>query len=230
MANEFVVRKGLIVSGNAYITGSAEATSGFTGSLLGSSSYASVAQTLLGSVTSASFASTASYLNPTPKLEYFGKFLNPDSASYAWWQPSVILDSNDLAPQTRVLIYSSSINGRIKTMTTIPIPSDFGSGATVGIQWKTSATTGNAVWVVEYRSVADGESLDPSTWQSSGSVTGSANGTARYRTTSEVTLIDSDFAANDTVIITVCRERNGTADTLAAEAELVDAYFKYTPR
>lgn len=67
MANEFVARKGLIVSGSTQITGSLRATAGITGSLLGtssvaiSSSYAGTASLLLGSITSASYALTASY-------------------------------------------------------------------------------------------------------------------------------------------------------------------------
>jgi hypothetical protein len=62
--NEFKVKNGLIVDqGGAIITGSLVAPS-ITGSLQGTSSYALVAQTLLGSVVSASYASTASYINP----------------------------------------------------------------------------------------------------------------------------------------------------------------------
>jgi hypothetical protein len=49
--------------GPAVFTGSVSSLNGFTGSLLGTASYATVAQTLLGSVTSASFASTASFVN-----------------------------------------------------------------------------------------------------------------------------------------------------------------------
>jgi hypothetical protein len=61
MPNEFKVKNGLIVDqGGAVITGSLIAPN-ITGSLLGTASYALVAQTLLGSVTSASFATTASY-------------------------------------------------------------------------------------------------------------------------------------------------------------------------
>lgn len=40
MANEFVARKGLIVSGSTQITGSLQATAGITGSLFGTSSWA----------------------------------------------------------------------------------------------------------------------------------------------------------------------------------------------
>jgi hypothetical protein len=63
MAREFIARKGLIVSGSTLISGSIIATS-FTGSLSGSvagtASFATTALNLLGSVTSASFSSTAS--------------------------------------------------------------------------------------------------------------------------------------------------------------------------
>jgi hypothetical protein len=60
MPNEFKVKNGLIVDqGGAVITGSLIAPN-ITGSLLGTASYALVAQTLLGSVVSASYAATAS--------------------------------------------------------------------------------------------------------------------------------------------------------------------------
>jgi len=66
MANEFKVKNGLIVDqGGATITGSVIATGGFTGSLQGTSSWATNALTasfLSGTVTSASYALTASYL------------------------------------------------------------------------------------------------------------------------------------------------------------------------
>ena len=63
MAREFIARKGLIISGSTLAEGNIVATS-FTGSLSGSvagtASFATTALNLLGSVTSASFASTAS--------------------------------------------------------------------------------------------------------------------------------------------------------------------------
>lgn len=54
MANEFIARKGLIVSGSTKITGSLNVSGGITGSLLGTGSWAQ-------NVVSASYASTASY-------------------------------------------------------------------------------------------------------------------------------------------------------------------------
>ena len=76
MPNEFVARNGVIALNNSTVTGSLNVTSGITGSLFGtaswaqnfitssvtSASYSQTASFLLGSVTSASFASTASLL------------------------------------------------------------------------------------------------------------------------------------------------------------------------
>lgn len=66
MANEFVARNGLIAQNNSTITGSLNVTAGITGSLLGTSSFASTASyitssAITGTVTSASYALTASY-------------------------------------------------------------------------------------------------------------------------------------------------------------------------
>jgi len=64
MPNEFVARNGVIALNNSVITGSLNVTSGITGSLFGTASFAQ-------NVTSASFATTASYV------------LNAVSASFA---------------------------------------------------------------------------------------------------------------------------------------------------
>jgi len=56
--------------GPAIFSGSVNSQGGFTGSLQGTASYATVAQTLLGSVTSASYAATASYsLGPIRNIQ-----------------------------------------------------------------------------------------------------------------------------------------------------------------
>jgi len=66
MPNEFVARNGIIALNNSSITGSLGVSGGITGSLLGTASWASNAVTssyVLNAV-SASFASTASFVNP----------------------------------------------------------------------------------------------------------------------------------------------------------------------
>jgi hypothetical protein len=83
MANEFVVRNGLIAQANSQITGSLIVSNGITGSLQGTASYAS--QALSSSfATNANTANTASYV------------LNAVSASYATQALSASFASNAL--------------------------------------------------------------------------------------------------------------------------------------
>ena len=65
---KFYIREGLVVNGDTIITGSITTSVGFTGSfsgsLTGTASYSTTAQSVVGSVTSASYATTASFVNP----------------------------------------------------------------------------------------------------------------------------------------------------------------------
>jgi hypothetical protein len=61
MANEFKIKNGYLSEGNSQITGSLIVSGGITGSLFGTSSYATTASYYGGSVISSSYAVTASY-------------------------------------------------------------------------------------------------------------------------------------------------------------------------
>ena len=80
---KFYIREGLVVNGDTIITGSVTTTVGFTGSfsgsLTGTASYSTTAQSVVGSVTSASFASTASYVTTAQTASYVK---TAQSASY----------------------------------------------------------------------------------------------------------------------------------------------------
>ena len=71
---KFYIREGLVVNGDTIITGSVITSVGFTGSfsgsLTGTASYSTTAQSVVGSVTSASFASTASYVKTAQSASY----------------------------------------------------------------------------------------------------------------------------------------------------------------
>ena len=80
---KFYIREGLVVNGDTIITGSITTSVGFTGSfsgsLTGTASYSTTAQSVVGSVTSASFASTASYVTTAQTASYV---VTAQSASY----------------------------------------------------------------------------------------------------------------------------------------------------
>lgn len=105
MANEFVARNGVIAKDDSIVTGSLIVTAGITGSLFGTSSYALTASLLLGSVVSASYASTASYFggNSTiPALQSRRTGSYTLTATYA----DLTFDANDYSGDITIISHS----------------------------------------------------------------------------------------------------------------------------
>lgn len=156
----------------------------------------------------------------------FGALLNPDTSGSVWWQPSSILDSNDLAPTDQMLIFADT-STLLTASCHFQVPKNYVGTAKVYVRYKTTVTSGNVLWTVDYRAIAAGESGDPSTWQESlaGSATAVA-GTTNLLSDISFTLTDSNLAVDDTVLIRIGRNGAG-ADTAAASLQLVDAIFEY---
>jgi hypothetical protein len=99
--------------------------------------------------------------------------------------------------------------------------------AKIGLRWKTTLTSNDVVWDVDYRSVAVGESADQTTFQESLTVTDTAAGTANWLNDAEVTLTSANLAVDDSIYINISRDGTDGADTMAGSAQLVDAWFEY---
>lgn len=85
MANEFIARNGVIAQDNSVISGSLEVTSGITGSLFGTASYALTASFASQSLSS-SYALTASYaLNASTSPGVGSSVIFTQSASSTTW-------------------------------------------------------------------------------------------------------------------------------------------------
>lgn len=156
----------------------------------------------------------------------FASLLTPDTSGSVFWQPSSILDTNDLAPTSQVLIFADT-STLLTASCTFPVPKNFVGTAKVYVRYKTTVTSGNILWTVDYRAIAAGESGDPSSWQESlaGSATAVA-GTTNLLSDISFTLTSANFAVDDTVLIRIGRNGAG-ADTAAASLQLVDAIFEY---
>ena len=95
MANEFKVKNGLIVDGATTITGSVTATTGFTGSLAGTASYATYALNV--SIDTSSFATTGSNTFKGALLTLYKRSLN----FLMLWKSSAVRYSRGLARSAR---------------------------------------------------------------------------------------------------------------------------------
>lgn len=158
---------------------------------------------------------------------YFGGLLVPHNSGGVYWQPASILDANDLYPSVPVLVFTDS-GTKIGASCMIPVPKNYVGTAKVGVRWKTTATSGDVVWDVDYRSIAANEPGDPSSHQEALTVTDTADVTARDLNDADVTLTSSNLAVDDSLFVTISRDGASGSDTMAASAELLDAWLEYS--
>jgi hypothetical protein len=122
MANEFVAKNGLISQNNSTVSGSLTVTQGITGSLLGTSSYATTASYTF-QVVSSSFASTASYV------------LNAQTASFiatASWATNALTSSYPISVAGSTLYSTSPATSNFSANNSIFLGSSAGSSSTSG--------------------------------------------------------------------------------------------------
>lgn len=107
------------------------------------------------------------------------------------------------------------------------VPHDYVGTPKLGINWGTTATSGDVVWDADLKAIADAESFDPSTDDDAATVTTTAPGTARLRKESLITLTGT-YAAGDEVRGNVGRDLANAADTMAATAYVEGMFFEYS--
>lgn len=157
---------------------------------------------------------------------YFGALLAPDTSGNVWWQPASILDTNDQAPTVPVLVFANTAT-KDKSYAVIAVPKNYVGTPVFGVAWKSTGTSGNVVWNVDYRSIADAETLDPSSWQESLAVTDAVKGTTNQMNDANVSATGSNLAVDDLILVSIARDGTSGSDTLAASAQLYEAYLQY---
>jgi len=156
----------------------------------------------------------------------FGQALVPDTSGSVYWQPASILDTNDKWPTDQVLVFADT-STLLLAYGHVLVPQNYVGTAKIYVIYKTTATSGNTLWTVDYRAVADGESLDQATYQES--LAGAATavpGTTNLRKDISFTLTAANLAAGDVLQVVIGRNGAG-ADTVAASLQLVDAVLEY---
>ena len=176
MANEFVARKGLIVSGSTIMTGSLNVSRGITGSLFGTSSWAS-------NVISASFAQTASAITGSLQIIGMAEFTEGATVSGGLY----ILTTDSTATNKPLILNTST--GQIHT--TASVFATTTGNTFVGNQVITGSLTVSSSAVVELRVIGDTE-LTGSLRVSSAGITGSLFGTSSWASNA----ISSSFATS----------------------------------
>lgn len=137
------------------------------------------------------------------------------------------LNSNDLTP-TFVWVFTDS-GTDLDLRFAIQVPQNYVGTAKIVVLTATTATTGNVAFNAAYNSIANGESFDPAAvTETVGSGSGVAvPATARLLKEISLSLTSTNLAAGDTLLGVIRRQGSNAADTLAASAYLVDAFFEY---
>lgn len=110
------------------------------------------------------------------------------------------------------------------------VPKNYVSAGAFIVVWTSTATSGNVVWDVDYRTV-DGDnttSLDQAGTQESLTVTDAAPGAANRRLEVSLAATAANFAADDMVTAALFRDGSDAADTMAAAAVLFDLLFEFS--
>jgi hypothetical protein len=156
----------------------------------------------------------------------FADLLCPDTSGNVFWQPASILDTNDLYPAWQPLIYTDTAT-HDKAFARFSVPKNYTGNSKIIVRYKTTATSGNALWTVNYTSIAVGETGDPAAAQETLAGTATAVPvTANVLADVPFTLTAANLAADDTILIAIGRNGAG-ADTVAASLQLVDAFLEY---
>lgn len=172
----------------------------------------------------------------TRRLPIFGFATRPDDSGKVWWEPSSILETNDVFDRGWFRIDQDGANNaqvstRVGIYGAFDVPADYdGTAAAIEVRFSSSVTAGDTVLDFDYRAVGgdDTESLDQAGTQES-VTTGAISGpsAAWERKVATLTLTPGNLAPGDTVQFFLVRDGTDAADTKAGATLIESAYVVY---
>jgi hypothetical protein len=160
----------------------------------------------------------------THRLSIFN-CLMPDTSGNDWFEPASITQTNDR--YTQMVLRFKDTATKDTAGFKFSVPNNYVSSPVFEVIWTTTATSGNAIWNVDYSSASKTASLDPSADEENLTVTTAAPGTSQTGVASTMSATAANIAAAD-----VCQGklgRNGAgADTIAADLVVYDLIFQYS--
>ncbi len=124
----------------------------------------------------------------------------------------------------------TALTTRVGITMRVAIPQEFVAAPTFIIVWTSTILTNDVVWDVDYRNVTgnDSESLDQSGEDETLSVTDTAPSAAWERMETSVAATVGNFAAGDTLQVSLFCDGTDGSDTLIGERMLEDFLLQYT--
>lgn len=161
----------------------------------------------------------------THRILLFTNACLPDTSGNVWFEPASLTQTNDRYSQLVARFKDSATKDSLGFR--FVVPANYVGNGKFGVVWTTTATSGNAIWNVDYSSAGRTASLDPSADEEALTVTTAAPASSQTGVLSEMAATAGNFAAAD-----VCQgklSRNGAgSDTIAADLVVYAFYFEYT--
>lgn len=150
----------------------------------------------------------------------------PDASGNAFFEPAAVnFQANDRYPHT-VAVFKDTAT-RVGIGFSFRVPANYVGAPKFKVLWATTATTGDFDCEIDYRAIAAGESVDPSTDQENLAAIGAADAQARECVETELAATAGNFAANDLVVGTLFRD-GADADTIAASVYVLGLMLEYS--
>lgn len=151
----------------------------------------------------------------------------PDTSGNVWFEPAALSQpTNDRYPQM-VLRYKNTAT-KDGAGGNFRVPKNYASAPKFYVLWATTATSGDAIWDLEYTAIAKtAESVDPSADQEGLTVTTAAQGTTQLTSESSVSATAGNFTIDDLVQFKLSRD-GASADTIGADIAVYDVVFEYS--
>jgi hypothetical protein len=163
----------------------------------------------------------------THEISIIGPQTIPDTSGSVWQEPYTIAATNDV---WGLLVYRFKDTAtRIGLHGGFVVPQNYVGTAVLVIYWTSTATSGDVEWDFDYRAITgnDSESLDQTSNIESVNGNDTAPGAAHRQLIFTINLTGTNIAAGDFVEFTLFRDGTDGGDTMAADALLFDALFRY---
>lgn len=149
----------------------------------------------------------------------------PDTSGNVWLEPAALTQTNDLYPQMIARFKDTATRDKLGFR--FDVPANYVGNAKFYVIWTTTATSGNAVWDLDYSSASTTSSLDPAANEEALTVTIAAPGVSQTGVSSSMTATASNFTAGDVCQGILARDGAG-ADTIAADLVVYALRFEWT--
>lgn len=168
----------------------------------------------------------------TRRISVWGGSLNLDTSGKVSIEPASILGTNDVDKSLVIRIDEDYTNGtQLSTKAGVyfgfQVPKDYVGTPKIVVVRQCTAIVGDEVWDADYKPVANAETLDPVSFNTSDTATITVPGTANHKSEVSISLAAEALVVDDWVLCYVARDGVAAGDTLAGASLIRDIAFEY---